>query len=221
MVDAPVVRIVADHPRRNRHLRGDRLVLANDADFLVEVVGHDDRAAQRDLLLGEAAEHRIAHIEKGVGDLRIDRAKERNALLAHTPASACCRHRRPSGGTSRADSGKSSAFWLKASQRDCSSSMMLISTRPICGIRLPFIAAMTSWSHGGSARAGSPRRIRDSRDWPRARSWSAAHHSFSMYGPVPTGCAIDVVAVGLDHLARHRAERHVRHDVRENCSRSA
>ena len=36
----------------------------------------------------------------------------------------------------------SSPFW-NASQRAWSSSMMLISTRPICGIFLPFICAMS------------------------------------------------------------------------------
>ena len=41
----------------------------------------------------------------------------------------------------------SSPFW-KARSRDWSSSMIEISTRPTCGIRLPFISATSFWSAG-------------------------------------------------------------------------
>ncbi len=41
----------------------------------------------------------------------------------------------------------SSPFW-NASQRAWSSSMMLTSTRPTCGIFLPFICATSFWSPG-------------------------------------------------------------------------
>ncbi len=43
----------------------------------------------------------------------------------------------------------SSPFW-NASSRAWSSSMMLTSTRPTCGIFLPFISAIIGWSAGSA-----------------------------------------------------------------------
>ena len=77
-----VLRIVADDAGRNRELRFDRLAVAHDADLLVDVVRHGHRAAQRDLLLGQAADHRVLHVPEHVADLGVDEARQLDALAA-------------------------------------------------------------------------------------------------------------------------------------------
>src|SRR5262249_4548746 len=81
---AHVLRIVAGDAGRNRILRADRLAFADDADLVVDPVGHRDRTPQGDALGGEAANrigrapHAILHVEVMVDDLRIDAAVELN-----------------------------------------------------------------------------------------------------------------------------------------------
>ena len=75
------LRVVAGDVRRHR-LRGRHgLARAQDADLLVDVVGHADRAPQRDLVRRVAADDRILHVEIRIGDRRLDAARERDALL--------------------------------------------------------------------------------------------------------------------------------------------
>ena len=69
-------RIVAGHARRHGLRREDRLSLAHHPDLLLGVVGHADRAPQRDLVRGVAADHRVLHVEVGVRDGRQDAAGE-------------------------------------------------------------------------------------------------------------------------------------------------
>src|SRR5204863_10081849 len=54
--EAAVARIVAGDPGRHRVLGAHRLALADDADLVVDLVGHRDRAPQRDSLPAEAAD---------------------------------------------------------------------------------------------------------------------------------------------------------------------
>ena len=83
--EAAVARIVAGDPRRHRVLGAHRLALADDADLVVDLVGHGDRAPQRDSLLAEAADRvgrltdTLLHVEVQVGDLGIDGAVELDA----------------------------------------------------------------------------------------------------------------------------------------------
>ena len=63
LVERAVVRIVADHARRDRHLGGHRHAAPDHVDVLVDLVREDDRAPQRDLLLREAADDGIAEVE--------------------------------------------------------------------------------------------------------------------------------------------------------------
>src|SRR5207247_3422404 len=83
--EAAVARIVAGDPGRHRVLGAHRLALADDADLVVDLVGHRDRAPQRDSLLPEAADRvgRVAdallHVEVQVGDIWIDGALELDA----------------------------------------------------------------------------------------------------------------------------------------------
>ena len=76
---AAVLRVVAGDARRDRVLRADRLALADDADLVLDLVRHGDRAPQGDLLLGEAAHRLVLHVEVQVDDLRIDAALELDA----------------------------------------------------------------------------------------------------------------------------------------------
>ena len=110
----------------------------------------------------------------------------------------------------------SSPFW-KARSRDWSSSMMLISMRPICGIFLPFISATMRASSGSVPALKSqvkPRivRIRLEEDLRRADPFREL---------VRAGAdrirhdAAAFVAIGGDDFARDRARRLVREHVRE------
>ena len=73
---------------------------------------------------------------------------------------------------------QSSSFWLNASQRDWSSSMIEISTRPICGIVFPFIAATAALSHGSSPGWKSQTTLRYS-GFASSTIFAARRHSFS------------------------------------------
>ena len=110
----------------------------DDVDLVVDVVGHADRAAQRDLLLRVPADHRVLHVEVLEHDRRLDAAHQRERRARRARASACsrgparCRRDREARGSR----WSSSPFW-KASSRGFDSSMMLISTRPIAGSFCP------------------------------------------------------------------------------------
>ena len=56
------------------------IVLDTNADVLVDVVGHRQRTAQRDLVLGEPAEVRVLHVPVDEVDCRIDDALQLHAL---------------------------------------------------------------------------------------------------------------------------------------------
>ena len=94
LVDAAVARVVADDAEGNGHLQGDGLTLAHDLDLLVDVVRHRHRAAQRDLFLREAADDRIANVERRVGNVRIGHPEQAECPDPRRRASAG-RHRAP------------------------------------------------------------------------------------------------------------------------------
>src|SRR5258708_37605771 len=73
--------VVAQRAGADRALRRDRLVLARDADLLLDVVAERDRAPQRDLLRGIPADHRILHREIRIRELHPGIALEVDALL--------------------------------------------------------------------------------------------------------------------------------------------
>ena len=100
--DRAVLRVVTCDTRRHGELRADRLPLANNADLIVDVVGHCDRAAQGDLLRAETAygirlvAYSFAHVEVGVGDLRVHAALKADAAFRELrpQASVVCKKSR-------------------------------------------------------------------------------------------------------------------------------
>jgi hypothetical protein len=76
------LRVVAGDVRRNRLCGRHGLARAEDADLLVDVVGHADRAPQRDLLRRVAADHRILHVEIRIRDRGLDAARSVMPSLA-------------------------------------------------------------------------------------------------------------------------------------------
>src|SRR6185436_589509 len=75
------IRIVAFDIRRQRLRRRLGLALARDAYVLVDVVSHADRAAQRDPVGGQPANHRVLHVEVGVYDRGLDAGADADAAL--------------------------------------------------------------------------------------------------------------------------------------------
>ena len=79
--DAAVMGIVTDDAGRDGHLQVDRLALADHLDLFFDVVGHRHRPAQRDLVLREAADDGIAHVERGVREVGVGDAVQHDALV--------------------------------------------------------------------------------------------------------------------------------------------
>src|SRR5512144_775975 len=73
--------IVAVDAGRDRLRRALALVLPEDADLLLAVVRHAERAAQRDPILRVPADDRILHVEVRVVDRGLDAAREPDARL--------------------------------------------------------------------------------------------------------------------------------------------
>jgi hypothetical protein len=86
------VRVVAERAGRHRGLRRDRLAAANGADLALEVVRQADGAAQRDLVRRVAAHDRVVHVEPGHDEVRVDIAAQADAAVRQVRREAAVGH---------------------------------------------------------------------------------------------------------------------------------
>src|SRR5471030_733323 len=78
-LDYPIPPGVVGHAGRDRIVEPLPLAVQHQLDFLVDVVGHGDGAAQRDARLAHAADHRVQHVPVIISQVRVDDARQLDA----------------------------------------------------------------------------------------------------------------------------------------------
>ncbi len=207
--------VVAHHARGHGALGGDRLPLAHDEDLLAAVVGHHHRAPQRHLLRPVAADDGILHVEHVVGDLRLLLAEHQHALARE-------RRGQPAVGQHLVDEirgglveqvvlavhegEEARLLLLDGIDLDAVQQRKPLAVQGVDGAAVPLV---------GRVRVARVQLVAAVVGVPLQHDLGAAHPVLEHEGAGAHRVRHRVVAVGLDHLARHGHHVGHREDVEE------